>query len=152
MWINKAIKMCRNINLKSVTLKTLKSLVQNPLLSCNFLFEFLIKEATQKKQVQAYAIAPAPATASIRSRIRSGLGIVCLALLRVFNFARFACSNWKPRRVLGLCTLPGCVCVYARVWACVCLSCVCLNIYTLLAPHPLQSTSNFLFPLRLLYL
>lgn len=85
--------MCRNINLKSVTLKTLKSLVQNPLLSCNFLFEFLIKEATQKKQVQAYAIAPAPATASIRSRIRSGLGIVCLALLRVFNFARFACSN-----------------------------------------------------------
>lgn len=148
MWINIAIKMCRNINLKSVALKTLKSLVQNPLLSCNFLFEFLIKEATQKKQVQAYAIAPASASASasIRSRIRSGLGIVCLALLRVFNFARFACSNWKPRRVLGLCTLPVWVCV----WACV--SCVCLNIYTLLAPHPLQSTSNFLFPLWLLYL
>lgn len=141
-------KNCRNINLKSATLKTLKSLVQNPLLSCNFLFEFLIKEATQKKQVQAYAIASASAStsASIRSRIRSGLGIVCLALLRVFNFARFACSNWKPRRVLGLCTLPGCVCVWAYV------SCVCLNIYTLLAPHPLQSTSNFLFPLRLLYL
>lgn len=69
--------MCRKINLKSTALKTLKSLVQNPLLSCNFLFEFLIKEATQKKQVQAYATAPAPApapaSASIRSRIRSGL-------------------------------------------------------------------------------
>lgn len=87
--------MCIKINLKSAGLKTLKSLVQNPLLSCNFLFEFLIKEATQKKQVQAYATAPAPApaSASIRSRIRNGLGIVCLALLRVFNFARFACSN-----------------------------------------------------------
>lgn len=66
--------MCIKINLKSTALKTLKSLVQNPLLSCNFLFEFLIKEATQKQQVQAYATAPAPASASIRSRIRSGLG------------------------------------------------------------------------------